>query len=116
MCAEDMRSEWLDVYKFEDRASFVRVYRRNHKEYTDFLAEVIDVLVHDETSVCFRGRVGGKQTGRLITPNGDYPPTGRPYAVEFLCWLQTTDGLITRATYAFNLLSIWAQLGHLAEP
>jgi hypothetical protein len=30
--------------------------------------------------------------------------------------MQTTDGLITRAIYAFNLLSIFSQLGHLSPP
>ncbi len=116
LCAEDMHSEFLGMMAFEGRKAFVQVSRIDQKKYTDFHAEVLEVLMHDETSVCFRGRVGGVQNGRIITANREYPPTGKPFAVEFLCWLQTTDGLITRVIYALDYLSVWTQLGHISPP
>ena len=90
--------------------------RRDHKQYSNFHAEVVDVLVHDERTVCFRGRAGGTQDRPITTRSYEYPPTGKAYTFEFLCWLQTTDGLITRAIYAFNPLSIWPQRGHISSP
>lgn len=116
MCAENIYAEFLDVMAPASRDAFIRVLRNEHKQFAGFHVEVLEVLMHDETSVCFRIRQGGIQNGRITTPNREYPPTGKPYEVEELCWLQTTGGLITRAIFGLNLLSIWTQLGHISPP
>ena len=112
----DQNSRPSELLPRVTRDEFVRVYRIDHKEYSDFLAEVIDILVRDETSICFRGRVGGTQQGPMVTPNRSYPPSGKPYKAEFLCWVQTTGGLIRKIVFGFNFLTIWTQLGHMDAP
>jgi hypothetical protein len=116
ICAEDVQAEFLDVMALAGRVAFLRVLRNEHRQFAGFHAEVVEVLMRDETSVCFRIRQGGTQNGRIITPRCEYPPTGRSYEVEELCWLRTTGGLITRAVFGLNLLSLWTQLGHISPP
>lgn len=53
MCADDIESEWLDLMKFTRRDAFKHVYRVDHRQHTNFRAEVVELLVRDDTSVCF---------------------------------------------------------------
>lgn len=111
MCAIDMRSEWLDLMSFESRDAFLKVHKSDHDRHSGFRSEIVKILVSDETSVCFRGRVSAEQ-GRLVPPTPDRMPVGRPFSINLLCWLDTADGLITNVVLGVNAMALLTQLGH----
>jgi hypothetical protein len=116
MCAEDVSGEWLDVVTRHGRDSFMSLYRLDHKVSAGWRAELTEVLMHDAASVCMRLRVSVDGAGPMVTLSREYPATGKPWAIDALVWVHTTNGLITRVITAFNYLAVWTQGGYIDTP
>jgi hypothetical protein len=116
LCHENISFEALNIMRFKGRDRLLGVVRLDHEVHTGYQAEIVEILVQDETSVCVRSRVSVEASGRMVTPTREYEATGKPWSVDTLNWFHVSDDVITRAVFAFNYLSMWTQGGYIDSP
>ena len=74
--------------------------------------EVKDPVVFGEGElVCFQARAVGTHTGILRVPEGEIPPTGKPFDVPLVMIAEVRDGKVTRAWHYYDRLLGLEQIG-----
>lgn len=64
-------------------------------------------------SIIVEGTFTGTHTGTLHGPDGEIPPTGRPFELEFCDLFELRDGKIAAHRIYYDQLSLFTQLGLL---
>ena len=75
-----------------------------------------DRYLEDGERVVVEGRFTGTNTGSLLTPAGELPPTGRAMVLPFADVFRVADGRITEHRIYYDTLGLMAQLGLVPEP
>jgi steroid delta-isomerase-like uncharacterized protein len=75
-----------------------------------------DRYLESGNRVVVEGRFTGTNTGRLQTPAGELPPTGRAMVLPFADVFRVADGRITEHRVYYDTLGLMAQLGLMPEP
>jgi predicted ester cyclase len=73
-------------------------------------------LVDDGERVTTEGAFVGTNTGPLMTPQGELPPTGRSLRLLFCDVWESEAGRVTNHRMYYDQMSMAAQLGLLPEP
>ncbi len=82
--------------------------------FPDGRVEVTNVIVGDDhVALEYTGR--GTQTGTLMSPAGEIPPTGRPVELQLCDVMEFRSGKVTRIRSYFDSGSLLGQLGLMPE-
>jgi ketosteroid isomerase-like protein len=75
-----------------------------------------DRYVESADRIVVEGRFTGTNTGPLLTPAGELPPTGRAMVLPFADVFRVADGRIAEHRVYYDTLGLLAQLGLTPEP
>ena len=80
------------------------------KAFPDIKHEVLGI-VQDGDACALQARATGTHAGPLASPAGDIPPTGKPFALDYVNVARFTDGQIASETYYWDNQAFLTQLG-----
>jgi steroid delta-isomerase-like uncharacterized protein len=83
--------------------------------FPDAQLEVLSVTDGDDR-VVIEGCFVGTNTGPLLTPNGELPPTGRGLRLPYCDVWHAEAGRITKHQIYYDQMGFLAQLGLIPEP
>jgi len=83
--------------------------------YPDFTVTIDETMFKDD-KIIVKATVTGTNTGPLITPMGELPPTGKKIQFRAVGIIQVVDGQITEEWIYFNQAPVLLQLGFTLMP
>ena len=95
--------------------AFLRMAQGFVTGFPDARLEVL-ALVDDGERVVTEGEFVGTNTGPLMTPQGELPPTGRSLRLPFCDVWESEAGRITNHRVYYDQMVMAGQLGLLPEP
>jgi ketosteroid isomerase-like protein len=67
--------------------------------------------IQDDATCVLEAHVTGTHTGPLASPAGEIPPTGKPFALDYVNVAHFAHGQIASETYYWDNQSFLTQLG-----
>lgn len=114
--AADYVRHYVDIY--EDIVG-IDAYKKwvtdTRTIYPDFTATIEETIFKDN-KIIIKAAVTGTNTGPLITPMGELPPTGKKIRFRLADIIRVVDGQITEEWIYFNQAPVLQQLGFTLVP
>lgn len=76
----------------------------------------VSTIVDDGRRVVMEGHFVGTNTGPLLTPAGELPPTGRPLRLPYCDVWESEAGRITKHQVYYDQMTFLGQLGLVPQP